>query len=100
VSPIAHGHVQYGELLFDAAVKPAVVLVAPAGYQQETIGEPLEKGGNGSGARRGVIEEVQAELQKHLSRGGLTPGVVQETWYVRQAQRDTNPREQPDLRHC
>ena len=99
VGSAAHRQVQHGKLLFDAAVEPAVVLVAPAGGQQDAIRELFQKAANSRGAFSGVVQEIQAEFQKDLSRRGFAPRVVQKCWNVRQAQRDANPREQPRLRH-
>ena len=77
VRAIAHGQIQHGKLLLDTAVKPAVVLVAPAGGQE--------------GAIRVLCE--------HLAGLGFAAGVLDQGWNVRQAQRDAYPGERPGLRH-
>ena len=43
VGAIAYGEIQHGKLLLDAAVELAVVLVAPAGGQQDAIGILFEE---------------------------------------------------------
>ena len=96
---VAHREVENGQLLFDAAVESAVVLVAPAGGQNDAIGELFQEAANGLGPLAGLAQEVQAEFQKDLARLGFTPSVVQKCWYVRQAQRNADAREGPVLRH-
>jgi hypothetical protein len=76
-----------------------VVLVTPAGRQQNAIRELFQESRNGSGAGGRVIQKIQAEFQKDLARRGLAPGMFEESGYVWQTQCDANSREQLGLRH-
>jgi len=76
-----------------------VVLVPPAGGQDDGVGKLVDKPSNGIGALPGFIQKIQAEFQKRLARLSFTPRVVQQCGNVRQAQRDANTRERPGLRH-
>ncbi len=100
VSSVSHGQVEDGKLLLDAAVKAAVVLVAAAGGQQDAIGKSAPgTPGMAAAPLAGLIQKIQTEFQERFTRRGFAPCVVQESWNVWQAQRDTNSREQLGLRH-
>ena len=93
------GLVQHAQLLFDAAVELAVVLMPPAGGDHDGFRKLLQKLPDGAGTVAGAVQEVQTEFEETLSRGGLPPGMVQQGRNVRKAQCDANPRERPGLRH-
>ena len=61
---VAHRQVEDGELFFDAAVEFAVVLMAPAGGQQDAIGELFQKAWNGGGAGAGLSRKSRRNSRK------------------------------------
>ena len=93
------GHVQHAHFFFDAAVEFAVVLVAAAGGQHDAVRILLQKAANGLCAALGVLQVVQAELQKRFARLGFPPRVLQQPIQIRKTQRDADAREGPGLRH-
>ena len=99
VRAIAHGQIQHGKLLLDTAVKPAVVLVAPAGGQEGAIRVLFEEPRDRLRAIAGTVQVIQAEFEEHLAGLGFAAGVLDQGWNVRQAQRDAYPGERPGLRH-
>ena len=94
------GAVKDGELLFDAAVEFAVVLVAAAGGEDDAVGELIEEVTDGFGAAHRLIEEVEAEFKKGLAGLSFSTRVLEELGDVRQTQGDTDARERPRLRHA
>ena len=87
------------ELLLDAAVEFAVILVAAAGGQDDAFGKLLEKAGDRLRAFARVVQEVQAEFQEQFARLGLAPGVLQQGWNVWHAERNADAGKRPRLRH-
>ncbi len=98
-APASHRQVQNRQLLFDAAVEFAVVLVAAAGGQNNAVGELLQEAADRVRPLARMVQEIQAEFQENLAGLGLAPGVVEQCWNIRQAQRDADARERPGLRH-
>ena len=90
---------QNGKLFFDAAVVTPVILVPPAGGQNDALGELLQESPYRLGALRRPVQEVQPEFQENFARLSFVPGVAQQCWNIWQAQRDAYAREQPRLRH-
>ncbi len=99
VCAVAHGEIQDGKLLLDAAVELAVVLVAPAGGQEDAIRELLEKLRDGLGALTGAAQIVQTKFEENLACLGLPAGVLEKCGNVWQAQRDAYAGERSGLRH-
>jgi hypothetical protein len=91
--------IQNGQLLFYAAVKLPMVLVAAAGSEDDAIRELLQKAANGRSAFARPIQEIQAKFQENLARLGFPPRVVEQCLNVWQAQRNANAGERPCLRH-
>src|ERR1019366_10188283 len=83
----------------NAAVEFAVVLVAPAGGQEDAIRVLFEELWDGLRAFTGTAQVIQAEFKKNLAGLGFAAGVLQQCWNVWQAQRDAYAGERPGLRH-
>ncbi len=98
--PATDGLIEHGHLVLDAAVELSVILVAPAGGQDQGVGELVEEAADGGGALDGLVEEVETKLEKRLTRLSLATGVGEQARNVRQAQRDAYARERPGLHHC
>src|ERR1035437_8374490 len=99
VRAIAHGQVKHRKLFLNAAVEFAVVLVAPAGGQEDAIRVLFEELWDGLRAFTGTAQVIQAEFKKNLAGLGFAAGVLQQCWNVWQAQRDAYAGERPGLRH-
>ncbi len=99
VRAIAYGQVQHGKLFLNAAVELAVVLVAPAGGQEDAIRVLFEE------LRRWPRHPYRGcsgspdEIRGKSRRFGFPAGVLEQCWNVWQAQRDAYAGERSGLRH-
>jgi hypothetical protein len=75
-----YGLIQNRQLFFDASIEFSVVLVAPAGGQNDAIGKLFQEAANGRSAFARFIQEIQAEFQENFARLGFSPGVVEHCW--------------------
>jgi hypothetical protein len=74
---MADREVEYGQLLFNAAVEFPVILVTPAGGDYGQVGELFEEGTDGFGAFARMVQEIQAEFEECLTALSFAPGVVE-----------------------
>src|SRR5581483_681162 len=88
-----------GELLLDAAVEFAVVLVAAAGRQDHAVRKLLEKRGDRLRPFTGVIQKIQTEFEEAFAGLGLAPGVLEQGWDVWHAERNAEAGEWRRLGH-
>ena len=100
VRAVAHGEIEHRELLFDAAVELAVVLMAAAGGQDDAVGKLFQEAADGLGALGragpGSPGGIQGRFSPASASRRACSSSVGNVW---QAQRDTDARERPRLRH-
>ena len=78
VRAVAYGQVQHGKLFLNAAVELAVVLVAPAGGQEDAIRVLFEELRDGLRAFAGTAQVVQAKFKENLAGLGFAAGVLEQ----------------------
>ena len=99
VRAVAYGQIQHGKLLFNAAVKLAVVLVTPAGGEKDAIRVLFEKLRNRLRAFAGIAEIIETEFKEYLACLRFAAGVFKQCGNIWQPQRDAYARERSGLRH-
>jgi hypothetical protein len=62
-----------------------VILMPPAGCENDAFRIPLDETGDCLRAGAGTIEKIQPELEKRLSRFRLSPRMLQQALNLRQA---------------
>src|ERR1043165_9034218 len=67
VSAAADGKLEDRELLLDTAVELAVILMAPARGDDETLGKLLEEAGDRLGPFARMIEKIDAEFEEDFT---------------------------------
>ena len=81
---------QHANLLLDAAVKPSVILPAPAGGQQHAVGMARQELANGRHAALRKRQIVQAEFEEALAGLVFQAGVAQQRFHVFEAKGDAD----------
>src|SRR6185503_10280586 len=82
-----------------AAVELAVVLVTPAGGQEDAIRVFFEELRDRLRALAGTTQVVEAEFKENLACLRFAAGVLKQGWNIRQPQRDAYTGERSGLRH-
>src|SRR3974390_3268650 len=75
---VAHRLGEDGELLLDAAVESAVVLVAAAGGQHQAVRVEFQELADGASSSSRIIQEVQAKLQERFAAAGFPAGMFKQ----------------------
>jgi len=84
---------EYADLILDAAVVAAVILVAAAGGQDGAPGVTLENRPNHVDTLFRAVQVIQAELEERFAGCGFAVGVLEKLSWVGNAEGDANPGE-------
>src|SRR5262249_43521386 len=96
---IAYGQIEHGKLFLNAAVEFAVILVTPAGGQEDAIRVFFEELRDRLRAFAGITQIIETEFKENLACLRFAAGVLKQCWNIWQPQRDAYAGERSGLRH-
>lgn len=97
--PAVNGEAENAELIFNAAVELAVILMAAAGGEDSAVGIALQEIRNGVGAGNGIGQVIETELEKVFAGFRFAAGLFEQAGDIGKTKRNTNPGEGPTLGH-